>query len=100
MIAEKYGVGFVKFDGDTKAHACVQVGDGNTRIFPMIWDKQNVGLKLASTVVTLPQFHIYEYDENFPPHKTEGDEVYIMFDNHKSIDAMIGSLEYIKAYML
>ncbi|AHK11458.1 hypothetical protein S140_48 [Shewanella sp. phage 1/40] len=100
MIAEKYGVGLVMFDGDEKSHPCVQFGDGLTRIFTTVWDKDNVGLKIAKVVDDLPEFHGCEYDKDSPPHKTDGNEVHILFDNPRSIDAMIGQLEYIKAVML
>ena len=87
MIAEKYGVGLVMFDGDESAHHCVQFGDGLTRILTTVWDKDNVGLKIARVA------------EGNPPHKTDGNEIHIMFDNPKSIDTMIGMLEYIKKVM-
>ena len=50
MIAEKYGVGLVHFDGEDHAHPCVQFGDGMTRIFTTVWDKNNVGLKIAKVI--------------------------------------------------
>ncbi|WAX23059.1 hypothetical protein pA_gene0018 [Vibrio phage 13VT501A] len=100
MIAEKYGVGLVHFQGEEHAHPCVQFGDGMTRIFTTVWDKNNVGLKIAKVIDDLPAFHECTYDENNPPHKTDGNEIHIMFDNPKSIDAMIGRLEFIKERML
>ena len=50
MIAEKYGVGLVHFDGEDHAHPCVQFSDGMTRIFTTVWDKNNVGLKIAKVI--------------------------------------------------
>ncbi|AUR81599.1 hypothetical protein NVP1009O_32 [Vibrio phage 1.009.O._10N.261.51.C9] len=99
MIADKYGVGLVHFDGEDYAHPCVQFGDGMTRIFTTVWDQQNVGIKMAKVVEDLPAFYGCDYDAENPPHKTDGNEVHIMFDNVKSIDAMIGRLEYIKRVM-
>jgi hypothetical protein len=99
MIAEKYGVGVVRFDGDKKDYPCVQFGDGMTRIFTTFWDKNNVGLKIAKVVDDLPAFHGCNYDEDNPPHKTDGNDIHIIFDNPRSIDAMIGRLEFIKSIM-
>ena len=99
MIAEKYGVGLVMFDGDESAHHCVQFGDGLTRIFTTVWNKENVGLKIAKVVDDLPEFYGCDYDKDNPPHKTDGNEIHIMFDNPRSIDAMIGRLQYIKKVM-
>ena len=99
MIAEKYGVGLVKFEGEENAHPCVQFGDGMTRIFTTVWDSNNVGIKMAKVTEDLPAFYGCDYDENNPPHKTDGAEVHLMFDNPKSIDALIGRLEYIKNVM-
>lgn len=99
MIAEKYGVGRVIFEGDEHSHPCVQFGDGMTRIFTSVWDKNNVGVKIAKTVDDLPAFSEHDYDENNPPHKTDGIEIHLLFDNLNSIDALISSLEYIKDVM-
>lgn len=100
MIADNYGVGLVRFEGEENSHPCVQFGDGMTRIFTTVWDKQNVGIKLAKVVDDLPAFHSCDYDEENPPHQTDGNEIHIMFDNPKSIDAMISRLEYIKNVMV
>ena len=99
MIADNYGVGLVRFDGEDKSHPCIQFGDGKTRIFTTVWDKDNVGLKIAKVVDDIPAFYSCEYDESNPPHKTDGNEIHILFDNPRSIDAMIGRLEYIKEVM-
>lgn len=99
MIANEYGVGLVHFEGENKPHPCVQFGDGKTRIFTTVWDENNVGLKIAKVIEDLPAFYGCEYDENNPPPQTDGNEIHILFDNPKSIDAMIGRLEYIKSLM-
>lgn len=99
MIAEKYGVGLIRFDGEENSHPCAQLGDGKTRIFTTVWDSSNVGLKIAKTIEDLPKFYGCEYDEKNPPHETDGNEIHIMFDDPKAIDAMITQLEYIKKVM-
>ena len=100
MIAEKYGVGLIRFEGDDSILPCVQFGDGKTSVFTTVWDKQNVGLKIGRCKDEVEPFKLHEYDEHNPPHEVEGDEIHIMFDNQKSIDVMIGRLEYIKRVML
>jgi len=99
MIADKYGVGLVRFDGEDNDHPCVQFGDGNTRIFTTYWDDRNVGLKIAKIIDDIPAFSGANYSDENPPHKTDGNEIHILFDNEKSIDAMINRLNYLKSLM-
>ncbi|AAQ96564.1 hypothetical protein [Vibrio phage VP16C] len=100
MIADKYGVGTVLFENEDKPHPCAQFGDGKLRIFTTVWSPRNVGLKIARTVEDLPPFSAHTYDEENPPHQTDGNEIHLLFDDPRSIDAMITQLEYIKGVML
>ena len=78
----------------------VKFGDGLTRIFSTFWgDEFGVQLIRSDKInETLKPFEANaEHDENWVHPNTVADEsVYIVFDNEKSLDAMINQLQYVK----
>ncbi len=99
MITDEYGVGTLILEGDEREHVCVQFGDGMTRIFTEVWDRQNVGIKMGRIVDDVPPFSACDYGPDSPPPKTSGTEVHLLFDNVKSIDAVIRQLSYVRDIM-
>ncbi|UYE93420.1 hypothetical protein [Shewanella phage FishSpeaker] len=98
MKANQYGVGKIIFSDNTeKEISCVQFGDGFTQIMTVEWDSKDVGLKLQHNPDGPGPFseRIF-YNENHLPVASENPELYLLFDNVKSIDAMIDSLNYIR----
>lgn len=102
MKANQYGVGGIIFSNNVeKEIPCVQFGDGFTQIITVEWDTPDVALKLQHVENGPGPFseRIY-YNENNPAPVSDNPELYLLFDNVKSIDAMIDSLELIKSNLI
>lgn len=102
MIADQYGVGVVRFRGsDGKEFPCVQFGDGMTSIITLHWENNNAGIQIKRMEEGVDPFsEVVYYNASNPEPKGEGEELYLFFDNVKSVDALIDRLEYIKADLL
>lgn len=97
MKAKEYGVCEVTFsNAPDKTWPCVQFGDGLTSIITLDWPDE-VGIKFKRFYNGITPFSPMEYfNEHNPEPTAGGDELYLFFDNSKSIDALIERLGYIK----
>ncbi len=94
-----YGISDVIFGEDTNPSKTVKFGDGNTLISTVTWEGIGAGICLVRNKSDSHKpFQSYgkgelSYHVNESP---ELEKVYLVFDNAKSIDALIRQLELTK----
>lgn len=94
-----YGISDVIFGSDTMPSKTVKFGDGNTLISGVNWGEFGAGVCLVRNKSEEHQpFQKYEHGElAFHVNKSpELEKVYLVFDNARSIDALIAQLELAK----
>lgn len=95
-----YGISTQRFSDEDQDFKVVKLGDGRTSITTNLWTPINIPvvgicLNYRQDTEFIP-FSKETYGSRNPAPELKGDKVHILFDNTRSIDAMISQLEEIK----
>ncbi len=94
----EYGISDVNVAG--KVSKTIKFGDGNTRIYSAFWGEQ-FGVQLIRNAILTENSVPFESNNNksanwVEPSTIKDESVFIVFDNVKSIDALINQLQFVK----
>lgn len=97
-----YGISHAKVGDDNVESTVVKFGDGMTRISGAGWEKGTWGVQFARTDDWSIPFHINETDQDVSTLNDIPDieKVYLIFDNARSVDALVNQLHDIKERMI
>lgn len=95
MIDIDYGISDVQVEGETGLSKVVKFGDGKTTILSADYKNGTKGISLNRDENSQP-FVKCEYEQGTTTSDFGGEKVFIVFDNNKSIDVMIGMLEWVR----
>lgn len=95
MIDIYYGISDVQVEGETGLSKVVKFGDGKTTILSNDYQDGTKGISFHRDKNSQP-FVKCEYQEGTTTSDFGGEKVFIVFDNNKSIDAMISMLELVR----
>lgn len=97
-----YGISREEVGDDNVKSTIVKFGDGMTRISGAGWEKGTWGVQFARVEDWPEPFHVNETDQdvstlnNIPDIK----KVYLVFDNVRSVDALVDQLKDIRERMV
>lgn len=91
----KYGISKVQVEDEEHESTFIKFGDGRNRILDANWDDEHKGIVICRDV-ECEAFHQEKYPEGTTTSDFQGEKVFIVFDNNKSIDVMIKQLEHIR----
>jgi hypothetical protein len=101
MNQTDYGITHCKVGDDVVKSTIVKFGDGLTRVSTCFWDDGLSGVQLCrSDKLQQTPFKKFNPGEDRDPNTLlDDDKVYLVFDNEKSIDAIIAQLQEAKEKM-
>lgn len=102
MKTINYGISHAEIGDDNIESTIVKFGDGMTRISGAGWEKGTWGVQFARVEDWPKPFHVNETDRDVSTLNNIPDieKVYLVFDNIRSVDALVDQLHDIKERMV
>lgn len=91
----EYGISDVTYGADNKPSKTVSFGDGKNRVLSVSFDDGTRGVAIVRDEDIKP-FERETFKEGTTGDDFSGEKVYLLFDNNKSIDAVINQLIYVR----